>query len=1185
MQGSPDIAQTGAFPFHPDGQPGGGGTVPSLFAQLADLQPAERDARLARLEQSDPAGAAELRSLLEAADRAGDFLAILGDDAGRRTSAGPVLPHAAGQRIGPYQLERALGHGGAGVVWLASDSRLDRKIALKLYPAPAAAAGPDCAQGLMLREARAAARLDHPNVAAVHDVGRTDDGMAYMAMTWCEGGSLADRLRVGALPVDDALAMAVDLASALAAAHGQGVLHRDVKPGNVLFDADGRARLGDFGIALRSSGAPGGDCSGTLPYMAPEILRGAPADARSDLWSLGVTLFEALSGVAPFRGGSGTSTVQQILAAEPLAGVAADAIPPPIRPTLGRLLRKNPSERHQSAAEVRRELVQVQARLRERRVRHAPPAPLSPLVGRVELMATAHRLLEQARLVTLVGPGGTGKTRLALELARHREPVHAAGACFVPLAAVPSADQLFGAVAEALGLRQRGSAEASELVRQYCEHADLLLVLDNCEHLPDAAEVISVMLAHAPEVRILATSRGPLGIDGEQALAVPPLALPESGAGAAMPQRETEAVQLFCQRAAARNPAFKASDADLPLIIDICRRLDGLPLAIELAAARVHMFGLRELLSRLEQSTDWLQALRRDRPERHRTLSNAIKWSYELLGEEEQRLFRFVAVCEDPFRADAAAALVKSAHVPDAWALLDSLAEKALVVAQPMADGATGFGMLSTIRDFARARLDQAGETSTARRHHAEWVSAVAVEAGPELIGPGQVDCLARLGEMQHDIRAALAWLIDNGPLESAARMAVDLHRYWLVRSGSLRDIVGQLTRLEERLRNAGTVPDPVLHARFLSVLGSLTGTIGTHQTVPHRHFEASLALFRAAHDAAGMARALNHIGWSAHLLGRLEQAEQASAEALEIHRQRQDDGGVATSCINLGWIALLRGEFSEAERCFSHARTIHQRTGDRRSLAYATGHLASLALAQGNASRALELREETGRLLEQVGDQLAWPAFEVRFMQCAHEALRPASAARLEDELLPRLRAAGHGWAVGYALNVLAALRLHEGDASGAEKAAEESLQIRRAAGVRSGEAESEWMLGRIALMCGRRAASARHLSRALSERVAMGERAATIETLEAVAHWFLDADAEMAITLLDGCTAARTRLGAGRTPRWDQVVEHVRRLAVSRGNAVSANRERQRGAEPALDELVRLARAQLARRAEAAV
>lgn len=1185
MQGSLDIAESGAPAFHPQGPSAADSAeVAGLYAEMAALNPPERAARLAILTRENPARAAEISSLLDAAARAGDFLAILDEANSDRARQVTVAEFTGGQQIGPYRLKRLLGCGGAGAVWLASDSRLHREIALKLFPAPPDAAHHGQSQALMLREARAAAQLDHPNVAAVHDVGETADGVAYMAMTWCEGGSLADRLRGGTLPLDDALSMAVDLASALVAAHAHGVLHRDVKPGNVLFDADGRARLGDFGIARPSTNSPGRDHSGTLPYMAPEILRGAPAEARSDLWSLGATIVESLTGVAPFRGPSRASTIQQILAADPLTGSAAAAIPPLLRPMLSRLLRKNPAERQQSAADLRRELLHLQTRLHSRQRSYAPAVPLSPLVGRVRLTATAIELLENARLVTLTGTGGTGKTRLAIELATRREPLHAAGACFVPLAAVPSTEQLPGAVAEALGLRQHGSAEASELVRQFCQHADLLLVLDNCEHLADAAGYVSALLAHAPALRILATSRGPLGVDGEQELAVPPLELPSLNARNPASQREAEAMQLFCQRAAARDPAFAVPDGDLPVVAALCHRLDGLPLAIELAAARVRGFGLEELLARIEQSTNWLEAVRRDRPVRHRTLTDAINWSYELLSEDEQRLFRFVSVCEDAFSAEAASALLRDAHAADPRTLLDSLAEKALLVARPMPDDARAFSMLSTIRDFAKAQLDRAGETLLARRQHAEWFSSVALAAGPELIGPGQVDCLARLREVQHDIRAALAWLIEHGSLDTAARMAVALHRHWLVRSGSLRDSVALLTQLEERLGSGHITLQPVLHARLVSVLGSLTGSIGTHQAVPHRHFEASLALFRAANDAAGVARALNHLGWSAHLLGRLDEAAQASAEALDIHRRRQDDAGVATSCINLGWMALLRADFADAERYFGDARAIHQRTGDQRSLAYATGHLASLALAQGDSDRALALREETGRLLEQVGDQLAWPTFQVRFIQCAFEAMKPVSAVRLEDDLLPKLRAAGHGWSLGYALSVLAAVRLHEGDLTGAWNAAEESLQIRRNAGVRSGEAESNWMLGRIALQDGRRAASARHLTRALSERAEMGERVTTIETLEAVAQWLLDADARTAITLLDGCSAARASLGARRTPRWNHVMADVRRAAVSRSGPADTGRADGSSGSLTLDDLVRLARDQLASRGEAA-
>ena len=1138
MQHSPEIAEKPGPAFHPEGRAGADAhELARLFAQLAELSPSERQVRLARLEEQDPARATELRTLLDTADRAGDFLGILDNRVGE--SVPPMAGEfTTGQQIGPYRLERLLGSGGAGAVWLASDRRLARMVALKLF-----AARPESPRGvahrLMLREARAVAQLDHPNVAAVHDVGETTEGVAYMAMPWCEGGSLADRLKEGALTAETALAMALDLASALAEAHAHGVLHRDVKPGNVLFSPDGRARLGDFGIALPSGNAVDRDCAGTLRYMAPEILRGAAADARSDLWSLGVTIIEALTAVAPFEGASAASAIQQILAGDPLRDIAGKGIPPALRPVLHRLLQKNPADRPQSAADLQRELALLRTRFLACQDHHLPPVPISPLVGRVRLLATATGLLDQVRLVTLTGPGGTGKTRLALELGCRREALHRAGACFVELAAVASADLVPGAVADALGLRQGGSANAAEQVHRFCAWMDLLLVLDNCEHLPDSAPFVSALLAQAPGLRILATSRGPLGVEGEQELAVPALGLPALMTRSRAAVREAEAVQLFLQRAAERDPGFQVPDGELRIVAAICHRLDGLPLAIELAAARVRTFGLHGLLSRLEQSTAWLDTPRRDCPARHRTLTGAIGWSYELLGAMEQRHFRLLSICEDKFRLETAAALLDDGI--DAAAALDSLLEKGLLATESCPDGHPRFGMLGTIRDFARNRLAHADELMPAQQRHAGWFSAVALAEGAALTGPGQIESLNRLREAQHDIRAALAWLIEHGSLETAARMSVALHRHWLVRSASLRDSVELLTRLETRLERAEPAPDAALHARLLSVLGSLTGTIGTHQSVPHRHFEASLARFRMAGDPAGVATALNHLGWSAHLLGRLEEGKQASTEALEIHRRRGDQPGVAISCINLGWIALLRANFGTAERCFREAQAIHQLTGDRRSLAYATGHLASLALARGDAARALSLRDDTNHLLEQLADQLAWPTFEVRYLNCAREAMKPVSVARLEDELLPMLRAAGHGWAVGYALDVLAELRLAEGNLTGAHAAAVESLAVRQRAGVRSGEAASELLLGLITLRQGKRGRSAEHLAASLESRLEMGERLGALETTEAVSEWLLATNPRASLLLLAGCSSQRDHLGAGRTPRHHRQVERV--------------------------------------------
>ncbi|HET8650551.1 MAG TPA: hypothetical protein VFL95_10950, partial [Gemmatimonadales bacterium] len=716
-------------------------------------------------------------------------------------------------------------------------------------------------------------------------------------------------------------------------------------------------------------------------------------------------------------------------------------------------------------------------------------------------------------------------------------------------------------------------------VRQFCARSDLLLVLDNCEHIPEIARFIAQLLAHAPELRVLATGRAPLGVTGEQELAITPLELPADSVVEPAAQRDAEAVQLFLHRAAARDPSFVLTDEDLPFVTTICRRVDGLPLAIELAAARVRTLGMKALMQRLEQSTTWLQAVQRDLPARHRTLRDAIGWSYDLLSPDEQRVFRLVSVCEDPFRAEMAAAIVNDCSPGEAETRLESLADKALLLVHPSPDGVARFGMLSTIREFARERLEQSGEGAAARGRHAEWFSSIALEIGPALAGPDQVFHLARLRDVQHDIRATLSWLIDHDDFTTAARMATALHRHWLVRTGSLRAIVALLSRMEERLDSAGKILGPAQHAHLLTLLGSLTGTIGTHQTVPLRYFEAALARFRAAGDTTGAARALNHLGWCAHLLGRLPEGAQASTEALELHRQRQDARGIAVSCINLGWIALLQAKFADAESYFQQALAIHQETGDQRSLAYATGHLASLAVVRGDAERALRLREQTGRLLQQVGDQLAWPTFEVRFIHCALEARRPVSRQHLEADLLPMLRAAGHGWALGYALGVLAELRLDSGDLAGARAAAEESLAVRRAAGIRSGEAECERLLGRIALREGRRAESARHFAAAIAAQTEMGERLSLVATVEATCEWLLHDDPESAMALLAGCTAARADLDAGRTPYLSEAIGEMERILRNSCDSAAGQRAEREGARLALEDLARLATDQLAR------
>ncbi len=573
-------------------------------------------------------------------------------------------------------------------VWLARDVRLDRRVALKLFaprrdgssePLPHDSSRPDAtreesSRARLLAEARAAAQLDHPHVAVIHDVGESDDGTRFIAMAWCSGGSLAERLARGPLPVGDAMRIARQVASALQAAHARGIVHRDVKPANVLFDADGGARLADFGIAtfVELDATRSGVVRGTAYYLAPEQLRGQAITHAVDLWAFGVMLYEMLAGARPFTAASDAALMYAILSTEPtpLARLAPD-VPSAISVLLAGLLAKDPTARPRSAGDVVRAIdaitgtpnVSQQSTAAERTVREAshvsvaPPSPLTPLIGRERELALAASLLEHARLLTLTGTGGTGKTRLALELARLLAPRYPDGVHVVPLAGITMSDQVAPTVVQALMPRSAGGAEPEDQLRRHLADSHTLLVLDNFEHVLDAAPFVASLLAFAPRLTIVVTSRAPLHLQGEQELPVPPLSLPAGESLTVASATAAESVRLFVQRARAVHPDFSLTEESVQAVVDICRRLDGLPLAIELAAARVKLLSPPAMLRRLARSFDLLRTEGRDVAPRHRTMRDAIAWSHALLTPDQQRLLGRLSVFAGGFSLDSAAAV------------------------------------------------------------------------------------------------------------------------------------------------------------------------------------------------------------------------------------------------------------------------------------------------------------------------------------------------------------------------------------------------------------------------------------------------------------------------------------------------------------------------------------------------
>ncbi|MDB4892859.1 MAG: hypothetical protein JWL61_4714 [Gemmatimonadetes bacterium] len=1039
---------------HPDSE------VERLFAELIELEPAARALRLAQL-APDAAIASQVNSLVSAAARAGDFLGVL---------AGSVDMNDPPRVIaGRYRIERTLGSGAMGDVYLARDSQLERQVALKILRI--STGDGYTAQAGLVAEARAAARLDHAHVATVYDVGEDAEGRLFIAMAYYPGETLRDRIERGPLSVGDAVRIAAQVADALAAAHDAGIVHRDVKPANVLFDAVGAVKLADFGVAKRlgHQNTIPGLVVGTLAYMSPEQARGEQVDGRSDLWALGVILHEMLTGRRPS-------------AAPDVAALPEGAL----RLLVPALLSIDPHTRPAHASSVHRTLsalmtgdASVVAMSAEVSLR-ALPSAVTSFVGREPLLALARSLLAETRLLTLTGPGGTGKTRLALQVAAEVRASYADDVWFVPLADIADPALVPTSIARVLGIRDAIGAPVADRVLAMLRAKRALLVLDNFEHVLDAASFVARLLATCPDVTVLVTSRAPLAIQGEQELPIPPLTTPARlDANAA----ESEAVQLFVQRARAVRPDFVLDEKTTEIVAEVCRRLDGLPLAVELAAARAKLLSPRVMLARLENRLDVLRADERDRPARHRTLREVIDWSYVLLTDDERALFTRLAVFGGGISMEAAEAVGATTRALD---LLTSLCNKSLLRHEEQPDGESRFLFLETVREFALERLREAGHDSSARLAFRAWCIAFAERATAHLRGSSQLEWFDRIQREYANLRSALDDAIAEGAsgLADAARLGTALHRFWLSR-GPLREGVDYLRRIvaaNDRLpRDSDEALPLATRAKLFNAAALMVSSLSMFPEMRDL-LTRSLALHREAADDAAIAVTLNNLGWAIWIMGDLDGAESLSTEALEIHRQHGDELGMALSRNNLAWIAMERGQYAIGEQGFIDAIAIHRRRGDQRAAGFCLTWLGLLATRLGDYTRALALHAEALAIPASLtGDGFRMLCL-IRVAGLRHTMREPGDhVADVEATYLPRLREWGGLWPIAAGLAELGAMLLDVGHLDGARAAFEEEIDIRRRMGATQGMAEAQVLLATVHHRQGDRARATALLTEAM--------------------------------------------------------------------------------------------------------
>jgi len=923
-----------------------------------------------------------------------------------------------------------------GEVYRAKDTRLDREVAIKTL-------SPDlCAQSDALsrfeQEARSASALNHPNIVTIYELGQ-ENGTRYIAMELVEGETVRTLLASGPIPFHKLVTIATQIADGLAKAHETGLIHRDLKPENLMVSRDGAAKVLDFGLAKllkigrgssdsRTTITEHGTLVGTIGYMSPEQATGEELDFRSDQFSFGSVLYEMATGSPAFKKKTHAETMAAILRDEPLHLVSRMVqAPAPFIWIVERCLAKDPKQRYSSTRDLARDLAAVRDRLADAAARESEPRPSNlpvqrtAFIGREREEADLRQLLSRAdvHLVTLTGPGGIGKTRLAIQVASKISDQLPGGVCFVALSAIGEHGLLASAIAQAMGVRESGTRSPQESLIEYMAALSqpTLLMLDNFEHLLSAAPIVAQMLSAGPKLKVVVTSQAPLHIYGEHEFPVPPLSLPDPKSIPPLEElSRLPAIALFVARAQAVKHQFGLTKENAPAVAAICCRLDGLPFAIELAAARIKLLSPSAMLTRLENRLNLLTGGARDLPTRQQTLRNTVDWSYGLLNSAEQTLFRRLSVFSGGCTLEGVEAVcdTKGNLGLDVLDGMASLVDKSLAQQVEQVDKETRFIMLSTIREYGLERLAESNDESATRRAHAAYYLVLAEEGAEDVAA--QPEWLDRF-EVEHDnIRLAIDYLVKTGDAEWGLRMGAAMFRFWETREHLRegRDAIARLLALE------GSASRPKLRARLLfagAVLAAAQGDYGGARPL----FEESLDTCAKLNDDRGVAVALNAMAVNARDRGELVAASLLFERCVAIWKDLSDPANIARTLSNLASVMKLQGEYERASSLYDECLTMFRQIGDGAGVAWTLNYLGDVAREKADFAAAFSFCEQSLWEFRQQRDGwgIASALSDLGSLSC--DQGNNAEARRLYGESIKLFKELGHKRGIARALECLA--------------------------------------------------------------------------------------------------------------------------------------------------------------------